>query len=198
MEKKAPQRPHKVIVYDDWQKEVLATKGNLLICTGRQVGKTTTLAAKAAIRMVEEPGCKIIVGSLTEDQAQLIIVMTLTHLEQNFKTYIAKGKKAPTKSTIQLTNGSMMIARPVGIAGNAFRGFTGDVLIADEGSRMPELMWAAAKPTLLTTGGEIWMCSTPFGRQGYFYECFQNKNKRFTVFHISSEEVIKNRPLSEV
>lgn len=188
----------RAIAYDKWQQEVLEAKGNILLCTGRQVGKTTTFAAKAAIRMMKQPGCRIIVGSLTEDQAQLIIIMTLSYLEQHNKTWISKGNKKPTKSKIQLTNGSSMLARPVGIAGDAFRGFTGDVLIADEGSRMPELMWAAAKPTLLTTGGEIWMCSTPFGKQGYFYECFLNKNKRFTVFHINSEEVIQNRPVSDV
>ncbi len=191
-------QPAKAISYDDWQKEVLAAKGNILLCTGRQVGKTTTFAAKAAIRMMEQRECRIIVGSLTEDQAQLIIIMTLAYLEQHNRTWICKGTKKPTKSKIQLTNGSSMLARPVGIAGDAFRGFTGDVLIADEGSRMPELMWAAAKPTLLTTGGEIWMCSTPYGKQGYFYECFLNKNKRFTVFHINSEEVIENRPISDI
>jgi hypothetical protein len=59
-------------------------------------------------------------------------------------------------------------------------------------------MWTAAKPTLLTTGGEIWMSSTPHGKQGYFWECFQNKNNRFKVFHISSEEVIHKREISEV
>jgi hypothetical protein len=62
---------------------------------------------------------------------------------------------------------------------------------------MSEFIMAAAKPTLLTTGGELWICSTPFGKQGFFWDCFQNKNNRFKVFHISSEEVIQKRPISE-
>ena len=33
---------------------------------------------------------------------------------------------------------------------------------------MPESVFTASKPTLLTTGGKIWMCSTPFGKTGYF------------------------------
>ena len=41
------------------------------------------------------------------------------------------------------------------------------------------------------------MCSTPFGKQGFFYESFLNKSELFKVFHISSEQVMKNRPLSE-
>lgn len=182
---------------DIWQKEILETEGNILLCTGRQVGKTTTFAKKAAERLISQKGARIIVASLTEDQAQLIIIMVLTHLEQNYKWEIARGKKAPTKNKIYLKNGSMILARPVGNTGDAIRGFTGDVLIIDEASRMPEDMWLAAKPTLLTTAGDIWICSTPFGKEGYFYEAYQNKNNRFKVFHVSSEEVIENREISE-
>jgi len=185
------------IQLDKWQQDILDAKGNILLCTGRQVGKTTIFAIKAAERMVSQPKCRIIVASLTEDQAHLIIVMILTHLERFHKKKIAKKRKAPTKSSITLTNGSKVLARPVGNTGDAIRGFTGDVLIPDEASRMPETMWTASKPTLLTTAGEIWMCSTPYGKQGYFYECFKNKNNRFKVFHVSSEEVIKNRRISE-
>lgn len=187
----------KAIILDDWQKDIIEEDGNVLLCTGRQVGKTMTLSHKAGKYMIEHPNTNIIVVSLTEDQAQLIIIMILDFLERTDKGKIHKGKKKPTKSTITLTNGSKVIARPVGNTGDSVRGFTGDILIVDEASRMPELMWIAAKPTLLTTGGKIWMCSTPHGKTGYFYECFINKNNRFKVFHISSEEVIKNRPVSE-
>ena len=183
--------------YDPWQKKLLSHKGHLLLCTGRQVGKTTVFAAKASQYMINHPNSRIIVVSLTEDQAQLMIVMILTYLEHHDKTLIdKKGNKKPTKNRVTLKNGAQVLARPVGNTGDAVRGFTGDVLIVDEASRMPEDMWHAAKPTLLTTGGEIWMCSTPHGKQGYFYECFQNKNNRWKVFHISSEEVIKNRKIS--
>lgn len=182
---------------DKWQEEVLKTKGHFLLCTGRQVGKSTIFAKKCAERMVEQKDCKIIVVSLTEDQAQLIIVMILTHLEQYHKDKIAKGTKKPTKGSITLKNGSKVLSRPVGNTGDAVRGFTGDVLIIDEASRMPESMFIAARPVLLTTGGEIWMCSTPFGKTGYFYESFINKNNRFKVFHISSEQVINERPICD-
>ena len=185
------------IIPDKWQQEVLEHKGHFLLCTGRQVGKTTTFARKAAERMISQREARIIVVSLTEDQAQLMIIMVLTFLEKNYKKLISKGKKAPTKNKIQLTNGSQILARPVGNTGDAVRGFTGDVLIIDEASRMPESMFIAAKPTLLTTGGELWICSTPAGKQGYFFNCFINKHNRFKVFHISSEEVIEKREISD-
>lgn len=182
---------------DQWQEEILAHRGHLVLCTGRQVGKTTIMATKACKYMLSHPKSRIIIVSLTEDQAKLIIVMMLDYLERNYKTLIQKGKNKPTQNRIFLKNGASAIARPVGNTGDAVRGFTGDVLIIDEASRMPELAFTAAKPTLLTTAGEIWMCSTPHGKTGYFYECFVNKANRFKVFHISSEEVINNRPISE-
>ena len=181
---------------DKWQKEILDYDGNILLNTGRQVGKTLTFAEKAARRMLEKQ-TGIIVVSLTEDQAQLIIIMTLTALENISKASICKGKKKPTKNKIQLKNGSQILARPVGNTGDAVRGFTSDVLIVDEASRMPEMMWTAAKPTLATTAGQIWICSTPFGKQGYFYECWLNKNKRFKVWHVNTYDVYKEREIGE-
>lgn len=186
------QRP---IVLDEWQEEILKHRGNVLLCTGRQVGKTTIFARKAGQRMINQPGCRIIVVSLTEDQAKLIIVMILDYLETK-KGIISQGKNRPTQNKIVLRNGSSVIARPVGTTGDAVRGFTGDVLIIDEASRMPELVWVAGLPTLLTTGGEIWICSTPHGKEGQFYEFFLNKEGMFKVFHISSEKVIHERPIS--
>ncbi len=183
------------IVLDDWQKNLLEHQGNLLLCTGRQVGKTLIFSRKIAKYLLEHPNSQIIVVSLTEDQAKLMIVMVLDYLEKTNRKKIKQNQRFTNQNRITLTNGSKVLARPVGTTGDAVRGFTGDVLVIDEAARMPELVFEASKPTLLTTGGQIWMCSTPFGKEGYFYECYLNKNKRFKVFHISSEEVIHNRPV---
>lgn len=183
-------------ILDNWQREILEHKGNLVLCTGRQVGKTFTMSQKAAKYMIDNPNSKIIIVSLTEDQAKLMIVMILDYLEKNYKTSISKGKDKPTQNKVVLRNKSQVIARPVGNTGDAVRGFTGNVLIIDEASRMPKIAFEAALPTLASTGGEIWMCSTPHGKQGYFWDSFNNK-ERFKVFHISTEEVYRNRPLSE-
>ena len=187
-----------MIELDSWQKEVLACKGSFILCTGRQVGKTTIMAIKAVERMIAQPECKIIIASLTEDQAKLIIVMMQDYLEKNYKTYLkVKKKDKATQNKIVINNHSSALARPVGNTGDALRGFTGDVLILDENSRMNDFIMTSAKPTLLTTGGELWICSTPAGKQGFFWECYQNLNNRFKVFHISSEEVVYNRRITE-
>jgi len=186
------------IILDEWQKDALAHDGNLLLCTGRQVGKTFIMSRKASEYMINHKNAHIIVCSLTEDQAQLMIIMVLDYLEKHYKRWIAKPySKNVTKNKVVLVNGSQILARPVGNTGDAVRGFTGDVLILDEASRFNEFIFTASKPTLLTTGGQIWMCSTPFGKQGYFYEAFTNKNDRFKVIHTNSWDVINKREISE-
>lgn len=185
------------MILDDYQKEALEWDGDLLLCTGRQVGKTTIMAIKAGEYMIKHANASIIIVSLTEDQAKLIILKILDYLEKNYKKEIAKGSNKPTQNKVTLRNGSTALARPVGNTGDAVRGFTGDILIIDEASRMSELVWTSARPTLLTTAGKIWICSTPYGKQGYFWEAFQNKNGKYKVIHVSSEEVIQKRPINE-
>src|SRR3990167_3877954 len=191
------------IQLDDWQKDVLNYRGDFLLCTGRRVGKTQIMAIKAAERMVAEPKTQIVIASLTEDQAKLIIVMCLDYLERNYKKLVAKGKNKPTQSKIVLTNGSTALARPVGTTGDGLRGFQGNILILDEVSRFNEFIMIAATPILLTTGGEIWMCSTPFGKTGYFWKKFneaynlKTQDCRFKVFYKTTPEVIEQRRISE-
>jgi len=182
---------------DKWQQEVLETPGNICLCSGRQTGKSTIIALKTAEYLIKNKNKTVIIVSITEDQAELMIMKILDYLQKHYRAYIAKGKKKPTKHLIRINNGSQVRSRPVGNTGDAIRGFTGDLLIADEAAFMPETMWAAAKPTLLTTAGHIILVSTPHGRQGYFWEAFQNKAKRFKVFHVNSEQVVKDRPICE-
>ena len=183
---------------DKWQEEVLdCDDKHILLAKGRQIGGTTIMAIKCAKEMVKHKNCKIVVASITEDQAHLVIMMVLTYLDKHYPNSIKKPySRNITKSSITLWNGSSILSRPVGSTGNSVRGFTGDVLYLNEASRMPEFIFEAAKPILLTTAGRIWMDSTPFGIGTYFHKTFLNKNDRFKVFYHSSEEVIENRPIS--
>lgn len=183
---------------DKWQEDIINSNSKrILLCKGRQIGGTTTLAIKAAKRIASNKNYKIIVVSLTEDQAQLVIVMVLDYLEKNFKFLLSRKKQDTTKSKILLKNGSSIISRPVGNTGDAVRGFTGDVLWINEAAGLDDYVFVAAKPVLLTTSGEIWMDSTPKDKKGYFYECFTNKSNLWEIHYHSSEEVIMNRPISQ-
>lgn len=204
LEEKNKKKPK--LSLDPWQEEIRNYNGNIILCTGRQIGKTTIFAIKASEYMIKNKNAKIIAVSLTEDQAFLMRTMVEDYIKQHFPAYLKVAKKdKPTKNRIKLANGSTYTVRPVGNTGDAVRGFTGDILIVDEASFMPEMLWLASKPTLLTTGGQIWMCSTPHVKKGWFFEQYEKckerfdgtrESERFEVWHKSSEDVIFNREIS--
>ena len=187
------------IQLDPWQKEVLKYKGDILLCTGRRVGKTYIMARKAIDRMLKEPNTKILMFSLTEEQAMLIMVMAKNYLLETAPRTLVKKQTETNKKTLTLKNGSVMKVRPAGDTGDSGRGFEADVMIVDEASRMGKFFWIAVLPVVMMTAGEVWICSTPFGKKGYFWERFneaynlKDENARFKVFYTTTEKVIKER-----
>ena len=183
-----------MINLDDWQLKVLETKGNILLCSGRQVGKSTIIAKKAGDFAAKINNSSILIISATERQALELFIKVLNYLEENHKYLIKTKRDRPTRHVINLKNGSIIRCLPTGLAGTGIRGFTINLLIADEAAFIPEEVWSAVTPMLLTTGGDIILVSTPHGRLGYFWKMYNDKS--FSVFHVKSEEVIKNRPIS--
>lgn len=181
--------------YDKWQLEVLATTGNICLCSGRQVGKSTVIAKDAGDFAAKNPNVSVLIIAAVERQAFELFQKTLWYLEDNYKSYILKGKDRPTMSKVKLNNGSIIRCLPTGIDGRGIRGFTIDRLYADEAAFIPELVWEAITPMLLTTGGDIVLLSTPHGNQGFFHRAFHDKD--FTNFQISSEEVMADREICD-
>ncbi|MCK5613216.1 terminase family protein [Candidatus Pacearchaeota archaeon] len=194
------------MIYDPWQLEVINdTAKYILICKGRQIGATTTLAKKAAKWMAEK-GKTILVGSITEEQAKLVIVMVKEMLAQHYPGMIATKKKdKPTLDKVILKNGAWIRSRAVGTMGDAFKGFTADINWFNEMSKWPELAFISIMPTLLTKGGGMWGDSTPFGKyingttkKTYFFKCYENLDGRWKVYYKTSPEVMKEREITDV
>ena len=171
---------------DPWQKDILDTKGNIALRSGRQVGKSTIISIKAAEYAAKNRGKTILIIASVERQARLLFEKTLAYLVDHYKIMICKGKKRPTLHIVNLTNGSRIYCLPTGMSGYGIRGYTVDMLIADEAAFINEDVWQAVTPMLATTKGNIILLSTPFGKGGYFYRCFSNP--AFKTFHISSED----------
>lgn len=185
--------------YDKWQEDFLKTKGDKILCTGRQVGKSLICSCDAAEYAVSNPKSKpIVMIAPTERQAFALFDKTLQYLADKYPNYIRKGKDRPTKTRIKLKSGVEIYCLPVGSSGLGIRFLTIGRLYVDEASRMPEEVWAAIYPALLTTGGSIILLSTPFGAQGEFYRTWVNKDsayESFTRFSIDSETVIRERKI---
>jgi len=192
--------------YDPWQQDMINDESKyILLCKGRQIGGTTTFAEKA-VKWMKEKKKNILVGSITEEQAKLVILMVKNILLANGdKNLIATAKKdKPTLDRVTLKNGAWIRSRPVGVMGDAFKGFTADVNWFNEMSKWPELAFVAIMPTLLTTGGEMWGDSTPFGKyingktkKTFFFKCFENLDNKWKVYYKTSEDVMKNRTLTD-
>ena len=66
-------------------------------------------------------------------------------------------------------NGSRIVGLP-GSEGTV-RGFSAvSLLLIDEAARVEEGMYQALRPMLAVGNGDLWMMSTPWAREGFFYE----------------------------
>ena len=190
-----------MITLDSWQNEFLEYNGDKLLCTGRRVGKTYIMARGAIDRMIEKK-TSVIIFSLTEEQAMLILAMAKEYLIETAPSFYKKKNTETNKKTITLKNGSVMRCRPAGDTGDSGRGFEADILIVDEASRMGKFFWIAVRPIILMKAGEVWLGSTPFGKQGYFWESFNEAfnlklpDARFKVFYTTTEKVIQEREIT--
>ena len=171
---------------DKWQKEVLETEGNIVLRSGRQVGKSFVISIKAAEYAVQNPKKTVLMIASVERQAYLLFEKTLAYLMEHHKNCIKRGRLRPTKSKVMLKNGSTIYCLPTGLTGYGIRGYTVNLLIADEAAFIPEEVWTAVTPMLAVTKGKMILLSTPHGRGGYFYDCFNDES--FTSFHVSGED----------
>lgn len=171
---------------DPWQKEVLDYDGNCAIRSSRQAGKSTIIAIKAAMFALKHPESTVLIVAAVERQALLLFEKTLNFLLDNFSTEIKQGKEKPTKHQINLENGAKIYSVPCGLCGTGIRGYTVDLLIIEECAYVPEPVFQAIMPMLAVSKGKIVALSTPFGRGGFFYDCFNDP--AFKTWHIKWTE----------
>jgi hypothetical protein len=181
---------------DLWQQNFINTEGNKILCTGRQVGKSVICSIDAGEYATKNANKTILMIAPTERQAYALFEKTLNYLAENYPAKLAKGKEKPTKTKIQLKNQTQIWCLPTGISGLGIRFLTVHRLYVDEASRVPEDVWTAVTPMMLTTGGATILLSTPAGKSGYFYDVWKNRDNSFenyTRFGIDSEKVINER-----
>lgn len=171
---------------DKWQKDVLQCKGNIVVRSGRQVGKSFIIGLKAAKYSSENRNKTVMIISKSERQAHLLFSKVLYFLKDISPKIIKKGRNNPTKQKVELVNGTTIYCLPCGETGYTIMGYTIDLLIADEAAWIPEAVFNSVIPGMAITKGDIWLLSTPFIKEGYFYEA--TKDPTFTEFHTTSEE----------
>jgi len=173
--------------WDPWQREVLETDGHITIRSGRQVGKSEVISAKAVKFALENPGTTTLIIAASQRQSSLLFEKVRGRLDQEKDVYAEQ----PTLTRIMLKNGSRIYSLPAGRTGYFIRGFTIDMLIADEAAYIPETVWNAVIPMIavsrkLKKMGHLVLLSTPFGKGGFYYDSFTDPD--YKSFHVSSED----------
>lgn len=186
------------ITLDDWQQSFLDATGDKILCTGRQVGKSVICGMDAGQYALDSPNRTVLMIAPTERQAFALFSKTLAYIKSQAAYKVRKGKHRPTKHKLELTNGTVVHCLPTGQTGTGIRFLTVDRLYVDECSRVPDDVFTAVTPMLFTTGGDMILLSTPAGCEGYFYDCWINRNEAFNSFSrhsIDSETAINNRKI---
>ena len=181
--------------WDKWQQEVLEHDGNITLRSGRQVGKSEVIGEKGSNFSLKHEGTVTLIIAASQRQSSLLFEKVRSNIdsacnEMGMDLYV----EPPTLTKILLKNGSKIYCLPAGRTGHFIRGFTIDLLIADESAYIVENVWNSVLPMVavsrkLRKFGHIILLSTPFGKGGYYYDSFTDKD--FRSFHISSEDCIR-------
>ena len=69
------------------------------------------------------------------------------------------------------------------------RGFSGvRLLVVDEAARVPDEVYKALRPMLAASGGDLWLLSTPWGKQGFFYETWAKGSDEWERISVPATE----------
>lgn len=185
---------------DDWQKGFIATEGDKILCSGRQVGKSEICGIDAGERAVKTGNKNYLIIAPTERQAYALYEKVVLYVNEKYPKMICKGINRPTKTKLTLINGTKVYCLPVGLTGLGIRFMSIHRLYADECSRIPDEVWSAVTPMLIACQGVQIHLSTLHGRTNRFYKIWANENNaygRFKRFSITTEKCFKERKISK-
>jgi hypothetical protein len=154
---------------DAWQRAFLLNQcpQTLLNCT-RQAGKSTVVAALALHTALFKPNSLSLILAPSQRQAHELFRKVLDGYNAVGRP-VAPSQDNQSMSRLELVNGSRIIGLP-GKEGT-IRGYSKvDLLLIDEGSRVPDDLYRSVRPMLAVSKGRLVGLSTPFGQRGWFYE----------------------------
>jgi len=167
------------LALDPQQAKLVASRGRreLLNCC-RQWGKSTTTAAAALHEVVYTAGSRTVIVAPSARQSGLLLASVESMANRLALPLSALGGDDPG---FRCAGGGEVIALPSAEA--TTRGVSGVTwLIVDEAARVADDLWHSVRAYLATTGGRIWLLSTPFGQRGFFYD--ESRSGRYNVTEV--------------
>jgi hypothetical protein len=162
---------------DEQQAEVLrSTSGRGILNCSRQWGKSTVAAVKAIHRAYTEPGAVVLVATPSRRQTGEFLRKAEAMMRRAEMPVKGDGYNG---LSLEFPNGSRIVGLPGGEG--TVRGVSAvSLVIIDEASRVPDEMYEALRPMLAGGPGDLWMMSTPHGKQGFFYETWEHGGSDWT------------------
>jgi hypothetical protein len=153
---------------DPWQMDCLKSRVNLMLNCSRQVGKSLITAAIAMQNLLLMSPSLVLIVSPSERQSGELMKDKIKPLYEPWRALCPLVKDNESEKTF--ANGSRLVALPGKTDANIRSYSSVALLIMDEASRIPDLIYDAVTPMLVVSGGRKIAMSTPFGKRGWFYK----------------------------
>src|SRR5258706_10592685 len=156
---------------DEWQKELLRTTApQVILNCSRQSGKSVSTAIKALHRAIFVPDSLILLVSPSLRQSKELFGKVTGFLKSLQPAQILEEDN---RLSCTLENGSRICSLP-GDPKN-IRGFSAPAMILEaEAAWGNDELFAAIKPMIAVSRGQLILMSTPFGRRGHFFDTWQS------------------------
>jgi Terminase large subunit, T4likevirus-type, N-terminal len=173
---------------DPWQQELLLSRAaRVLLNCCRGAGKsrvTSALALHTALfhrdAQARPAPALVLLISRAQRQAQELY----RYVRQAYNAIGRPfGAIKETETQLELGNGSRVVSLPGKEA--TIRSYQGcHLLVLDEGSRIPDDLFASVTPMVSVSGGRIVGLSTPFGQRGWFWREWHDDAAAWQRFRI--------------
>ena len=193
---------HKLFEYN--KKYVDCTDRFIVYRSGRQVGKTMSTAVKIIhyalfaplLSKIIEKECVIVIAAPTQNQASIMFNKIRDLVTQNdfLKGFIIRNTQTELWiNFLDNTGMTKIYTRATGETGTSLRGYSPDIIVADECSFIKTDILRAFLPSGMARKANVWLTSTPFSKNGYFYEACQNSKPSnpegmWREFHVKSTD----------
>jgi hypothetical protein len=167
-------------VPDPWQYDLLtSTERQCIVLTSRQVGKSTAVALLALHEVLANPNRLVLMVSASLRQAS-----ELFRKAHMFWRDLGRpvGANSETTMSLSLDNNSRLLSLPPSPV--TVRGYAANLLVVDEGSYTPDLLYQSVRPVLAATQGRLVALSTPWAASGWFHHVWTEGGddwRRFTA-----------------
>jgi hypothetical protein len=155
---------------DPWQKDLLHSRFPMILLNcSRQAGKSQIVAALALVTALVESSALILFLSPTIRQSGELFL----HLMRLYRPLGMPRLKRLRESehALELTNGSRIISLPD--QEGHIRGFSSvRLLVIDEAAKVSDELYMAVRPMLAVSEGRLICLSSPFGKQGFFFDAW--------------------------